>query len=131
MHSYNPFQAAKAASLNEAKKTLSPADKKKLKALIDRVYDASDPSNYDPELENVDDLIELIRKSFGSVIADTVDSGTYIMHFPRPNHQYGSGEYDWSARNNRRITKDGKVNKTDVRVMKQEIKAKLGLDEAK
>jgi hypothetical protein len=107
---------------DEVEEAMAPEQKQKLDDLIDAYRDATDPSGYSEE--DPYEIVQQIRSEFGDKIADQVDSGGYIMHFPRPGHDHG---YDPLAnKSSPRVTKSGKINRQDAEFMKRELKQQQG-----
>lgn len=111
--------------LSDAK--ISGSDRERLDDLISMASNGADPSNYDDSAaKEVEDAIAAIKKEFGEKIAKQVDDGLYIMHFGRQNNG-GNSLYNDKLRwrKQARITKQGKMNKTDTKGLKSSIKRDL------
>jgi hypothetical protein len=119
------FEAAQRVLFSES---FTVNDRKRLDDLIAIAANGADPTNYDPDAaKDVENAIKDIKKEFGDKIAKQVDDGLYIMHFGRKNNQ-GASDYmndplRW--RKQARVTKQNKMNKTDVHVLKTQIKNSL------
>jgi hypothetical protein len=120
------FEAAASILFQEAIITGKRRDR--LDDLISMASNGADTSTYDDDAaENVEKAIAAIKKEFGEKIAKQVDDGLYIMHFGRKNN---GGSSDWLNdklrwRKQARITKQNKMNKSDVQGLKSRIKDDL------
>lgn len=108
-------------------KKLSPEKQAKLNDLINRIYSASDPSGYSEERE--EELIAVVKKEFGNKIASDLEDGIYTMHFGRGHSQASFLDDPMLDRKHNKITKKGKLNKTDANVLKAKIRKHLGIKE--
>lgn len=105
---------------------LDDVRKRRLYDLIELYRDATDPSDYyDRDIEDSEEIIDMIRKEFGSKIADQVATGSYKMHFPRHGIQR-SDPLGWKKPVDR-ITKAGKMYKQDSDYMKNTIRSRYEL----
>jgi hypothetical protein len=111
-------------NLEEAK--LSPEKQERLGDLIDQLELATDPDNdyYGEDEEELDsgDIIDIIRQEFGDTIADQLENSNF--HFPR--HPFSpedklAARQKWGSTSHR-VTKDGKMHKSDVEKAKNHYK---------
>jgi hypothetical protein len=120
--------------INEAK--LSPEQRERLDELIGMFSSAVDPEAdyYRSEDDlSADEIINIIRSEFGDHVAQQVDDGAYIMHFPRDNNEGWSPGKNFSdpldIKKEPRILKTGpragKMHPQDIDTRKRQLRSKF------
>lgn len=104
---------------------ISGDDRDELDDLITDYYGATDPdadyAGYEPGDDEI--ILQKIRAKFGDRIAQQLEDGSYKMHFGRDNNQgYYLGGDKLGDKGKMRVTAKGKLNATDVKVRKQDLK---------
>jgi hypothetical protein len=98
--------------------------------LKDLIYDFIGAAGDARSDENINDILSKIKKQpGGEKIAKDLEDGFDKIHSGRPNNQNDGRPQDLS-RAPGRITKAGKLNKTDAAKLKSIIKAKYGMKES-
>lgn len=116
---------AKKIAKEEAEMELDEAISPKLKELIDDFIAIAGDARSDGDAEEV--LANIRKQPGGEKIAKDLEDGWDKMYFGRPNKDDGKG--DSLRRATGRVTKAGKLNKTDAAKLKSIIKAKYGIKE--
>ena len=100
-----------------------PIKRQYLDDLISQYRDATDPTGYDDDAPDPDEVIAQIRQEFGDKIANDLEQGP-SSHFPRDNHSMGYDSLKHSG--SPRVTKSGKVNRQDVSALKGRLQQRAG-----
>jgi hypothetical protein len=99
--------------------------------LKDLIYDFIGAAGDARSDENINDILSKIKKQpGGEKIAKDLEDGFDKIHSGRPNNQNDGRPQDLS-RAPGRVTKAGKLNKTDAAKLKSIIKAKYGMKESR
>jgi len=103
--------------LDEA--ALVPQQRDRLDRLIDMVATVTHPEYIGNEDETK--YINMIKKEFGEKVAKQIDDGIRKMHYGKDNRAFGTDTLANRARKTARVTSSGKMNKQDVKALKNRI----------
>jgi len=95
-------------------------------AYVSAMRNATDPDNHSSKVDP-DSIVARAQKHHGAQFANDLKKGADKMHYPRPNHTFGSDNLKTMSRSSSpsHVTKAGKLTKASVKGLKSTIKSRM------